>query len=90
MPLYWIEETFSSCDLTLKYRAAILKRTRRKTGLIISTDIITMEGCVRCVISLSMEVHSGWIGVLSWIALSVKTPSVVDGKVIIRELREGD
>ena len=53
-------------------------------------EIITIEGCVRGVIYLSMEVQIGWIGFLSWIALSVKIPLVVDGKYISRNIHQGD
>ena len=49
---------------------------------------ITVEVCVRGVIYLSMEVQSGWIGDPSWIALAVKIPSAVDGKVISRDILE--
>ena len=54
--------------------------------MIIPMEIITIEGCVRGVIYLSMEVQIGWIGFLSWIALSVKIPLVVDGKAISRNI----
>ena len=57
--LYWIVETSISLDITSKYISTILQSTRRNTGLIRSMNSITIEGGIRGVVYLSMEVQRG-------------------------------
>jgi hypothetical protein len=72
------------------YRMEVVKHMRSKTGHIRSMNSIVVEGSLKMVISAIPHTDQSTISIPQHIAGAIRVPHVINGRVVVSPVRDGD